>query len=593
MKYQKIQEAVFLERPNRFIAKVKIGEAEEIVHVKNTGRCKELLPYGTTVYLSDEAGKERKTRYDLVAVKKQKRIINMDSQAPNAVVREALEQGKLLQDILEIRPETTYGDSRFDFYVKTKDREIFIEVKGVTLEEDNICAFPDAPSERAVKHVEELITAGKEGYEGYIIFVIQIEGVLCLHPNDITHKAFGEALKKARDAGINILAYDCLVTPGELVLNQPVPVYLDFKKELFQMVSPLMEWYAKGHRKLPWRENPKAYNVWISEIMLQQTRVEAVKPYYAGFMEALPDIKALATVEEEKLLKLWEGLGYYNRARNLQKAAIKLVEEYDGKMPQDWEELQKLPGIGSYTAGAISSIAYGKAAPAVDGNVLRIISRLTMDEEDITKDKTKKRVEKEILEVMPQDAAGDFNQALMELGATVCIPVGKPKCEICPWEKLCLAHQAGREEEFPKKEAKKPRTIEEKTILIIEDEERYVLHKRPEKGLLAGMYEFPMLEGRQDKKRVLSYLKEIGLEILQIKKLESSKHIFTHKEWHMDAYFIRTDELVPKDSTLKQQQWLLADRRTAQQEYPLPSAFSCYAKYLNILQGSGTIGKIK
>ena len=589
MRYEKIQEAIFLERPNRFIAKVKIGDRQEVVHVKNTGRCKELLPYGAKVYLSDEEGKERKTRYDLVAVEKQGRVVNMDSQAPNQVVKEALEQGRLLQDILEIRPETKYGDSRFDFYVKTKEKEIFIEVKGVTLEEDNICAFPDAPSVRAVKHLEELIKAKGEGYEGYIIFVIQINGVECLHPNEVTHKAFSDGLRKAKEAGITILAYDCLVTPKQLMLNQPVPVYLNFKKELLQMVSPLMSWYRAGHRRLPWREAPTGYNVWISEIMLQQTRVEAVKPYYTRFMEELPDIAALAKVPRERLLKLWEGLGYYNRARNLQRAAEIIMEDYHGEMPVQWEELQRLPGIGSYTAGAISSIAYGQCAPAVDGNVLRILSRLTMDEEEITREKTKKRVERQILEIIPKDCPGEFNQALMELGAMICIPGGKPKCESCPWENICLAHREGREEEFPKREAKKTRNTEEKTVLIIEDDRRYVLHKRPDTGLLAGMYQFPMLEGHPGKKRVLSYLKEIGMEILQIKKLEPSKHVFSHKEWHMEAYFIRTDELIPKDDILKNREWVLADRRKAQEEYPLPSAFSAYTRYLNIVQGSDGI----
>lgn len=241
MKYKKIKEAVFLERPNRFIAKVLVEGKEETVHVKNTGRCKELLPKGAQVFLSDEEGNQRKTRYDLVAVKKQERIINMDSQAPNMVVKEALTEGKIFSDIVEIRPETTYNDSRFDFYVKTKEKEIFIEVKGVTLENNNICAFPDAPSIRAVKHVEELIQARKEGYEGYILFVIQMKGVTCLHPNDITHKEFGEALKKAKEAGVHILAFDCLVTKDSLILNEEVPVFLHYKKELQEMVKPLME----------------------------------------------------------------------------------------------------------------------------------------------------------------------------------------------------------------------------------------------------------------------------------------------------------------------------------------------------------------
>ena len=592
MKYHKIAEGTFLERPNRFIAKVMIDGREETVHVKNTGRCRELLPKGAKVYLADEEGKERKTRYDLIAALKDNRVINMDSQAPNAVVKEALQQGLILREtIKEIKPEFTYGESRFDFFVQTErnDKGIFIEVKGVTLENDNIVSFPDAPSERAVKHVEELIRARKEGYEAYILFVIQMENVKFLIPNENTHKEFAHALRRAKDAGVQIMAYDTLVTPDSMILNQPVEVRLYYQEQYSKIAEPLLEWYDKGHRILPWREDPAAYKVWISEIMLQQTRVEAVKPYFNRFINELPDIKSLAECEEDKLLKLWEGLGYYNRARNLQKAACQIMEEYGGQMPETQEELQKLSGIGNYTSGAISSIAFGKKVPAVDGNVLRILSRLSLDEEDILKDATKRRVEKQLLEVMPEDRPGDFNQALMELGATVCIPNGKPKCEECPWKTICLAHLEHREEEFPKKEAKKKRSIEKKTILVIQDENKSALHKRPSEGLLAGLYEFPNLEGHQTEKRVLAYLKEIGLEVLRIQKIENSKHIFSHKEWHMIAYQIRVDELAKKGQQLKQENWIFAESKEAEQKYPLPSAFAAYTKCLNIAQGNDTI----
>ena len=591
MKYQKIVEGTFIERPNRFIAKVLIDGREETVHVKNTGRCRELLPYGAKVYLADEEGKERKTRYDLVAALKDNRIINMDSQAPNVVVREALQQGLILRDIKEIKPEFTYGESRFDFFVRTESdsKGGFIEVKGVTLENDNIVAFPDAPSERAVKHVDELIKACKEGYEAYILFVIQMENVKFLIPNETTHKEFADALRRAKDAGVQILAYDTKVTPDSMIINQPVDVRLYYQEQYNEIAGPLLEWYDKGHRILPWREDPKAYKVWISEIMLQQTRVEAVKPYFNRFISELPDIESLANCEEDKLLKLWEGLGYYNRARNLQKAARQIMEEYRGSMPETQEELLKLAGIGNYTSGAISSIAFGKKVPAVDGNVLRILSRLSLDEEDILKDSTKRRVEHQLLEVMSESRPGDFNQAMMELGATVCIPNGKPKCEECPWEKICLAHLEGREEEFPKKEAKKKRTIEKKTILIIQDENKSALHKRPAKGLLAGLYEFPNLEGHQTEKRVLEYLKKVGLEVLRIQKLENAKHIFSHKEWHMIAYQIRVDELAKKGQQLGKENWIFVESKEAEKQYPLPSAFAAYTKCLNIAQGSGTI----
>ena len=271
-----------------------------------------------------------------------------------------------------------------------------------------------------------------------------MEGVRFLVPNDVTHKAFGDALRKAKEAGVQILAYDTKVTEDSMVLNQAVDVKLYYKQEYQKMVEPLLNWYEKGHRCLPWREEPTGYNVWISEIMLQQTRVEAVKPYFQRFLEHLPDIESLANCEEDRLLKLWEGLGYYNRARNLQKAAKQIMDDYGGKMPEDRETLLTLSGIGNYTAGAISSIAFGKKAAAVDGNVLRILSRLTMDEEDILKESTKARVEKQLLEVMPKERAGDFNQALMELGAMVCIPNGKPKCTECPWEDICISKRYGK-----------------------------------------------------------------------------------------------------------------------------------------------------
>ena len=586
MNYEKIVEGIFLSRPNRFIAKVLVEGREETVHVKNTGRCKELLQPGVKVYLSDEDGKERKTRYDLVAVDKAGRTVNMDSQAPNMAVREWLTSGGLFSDVVKVRPEYTYGDSRVDFLVTRKNGQALIEVKGVTLENNNMTAFPDAPSERAVKHVEELIRAVKEGYECYVLFVIQMEGVDYLIPNDITHKAFGDSLRKAREAGVKVVAWDTRVTPGEMVINHPIPVYLYYEELFHQMGEPLLNWYDKGHRSLPWREDPCGYKVWLSEIMLQQTRVEAVKPYFNRFLSVLPDICSLSQVEEETLLKLWEGLGYYNRARNLQKAARMIMEEYGGQMPSAYGELRRLPGIGSYTAGAIASIAFGERVPAVDGNVLRVLSRLTMNEEDITKEETKRLVEAKLKEAMPPERPGDFNQALMELGAMVCLPKGRPKCEECPWVSICLAHREGREEEFPKKKEKKPRTIEKKTILVVQDENKSALRKRPDKGLLAGMYEFPTLEGHQTKKRVLAYLEAMGLVPLRIEKLAPSKHVFSHREWHMIGYVIRVDELAPKSHITQQEQWIFTRADEAQEKYPLPSAYGAYADFLNITQGS-------
>ncbi len=582
MEYREVVTAEFIERPNRFIAYVNLHGERTKVHVKNTGRCRELLKDHTKVYLEKSDSKTRATAYDLVAVDKDGRLVNMDSNAPNKVAGEWLRAGGLYGDVSLVRPEKTFGNSRFDFYVESlSGKRAFIEVKGVTLEREGAAAFPDAPSERALKHVEELIEARRQGYEAYLLFVVQMKGINFVEPNWDTQPAFGEALKKARRAGVRLLAYDCLVREDGLEMHAPVPVFLD---SLDRIAAPLLAWYDSGRRILPWREEPTPYHVWLSEIMLQQTRVEAVKPYYDRFLQALPDIESLAAADEEKLLKLWEGLGYYNRARNLKKAAQILVSEYGGRMPDDYEIILSLPGIGSYTAGAISSIAFGKAYPAVDGNVLRILARLRTDERDILQAGVKKSVEEELADVMPKDRPGDFNQALMELGAMVCIPNGAPKCDVCPWKELCRARAQGITGEFPKKAGKKPRSIEKKTILVIQDAERVALRKRPEKGLLAGLYEFPSMEGNCEEERVLAYLRELGLLPLRIRALPPAKHVFTHKEWHMTGFLIRVDELADRGGRQEGEGLIFVDPKETRTNYPIPSAFEAYAEQVEMIR---------
>lgn len=572
MKYNKIVSGKFIERPNRFIAYVDIAGKRTKVHVKNTGRCRELLRDNAQVYLEKSDNPERSTAYDLVAVDKEGRLINMDSNAPNKVVGEWLTAGGLYRDVSLVRPETSFGNSRFDFYVESASgRKAFIEVKGVTLERNNVAAFPDAPSERAVKHVEELIEAHGQGYEAYLIFVVQMETVNRVEPNWSTQPAFGQALRKARSAGVHLLAYDCLVDADGLAINKEVPVVVDL---LDLIAEPLLAWYDEGRRILPWREDPKPYHVWLSEIMLQQTRVEAVKPYYDRFLKQLPDIADLAAVEEETLLKLWEGLGYYNRARNLRKAAIQIMEEYDGRMPGNYESLLKLSGIGSYTAGAIASIAFGQSVPAVDGNVLRILSRLRMDDRDVLDARVKKSLEEELRGIMPKDRPGDFNQALMELGATVCIPNGSPRCEICPWEGICQARIQNRISEYPKKAPKKPRSIEKKTVLVIRYGDLVALRRRPDSGLLAGLYEFPTMEGHQGEEQVIERLRQAGVVPIRIRRLKPVKHIFTHKEWHMTGYLIRIDDLSGMG------EYVFVEPEQIRDKYPVPSAFAAYMELI-------------
>lgn len=303
----------------------------------------------------------------------------------------------------------------------------------------------------------------------------------------------------------------------------------------------LTDWYRENERPLPWRDSPTPYHVWLSEIMLQQTRIEAVIPYYERFLGELPDIAALAAVEDERLMKLWEGLGYYSRARNLKRAAITVMAEYGGELPRTAQELRRLSGIGPYTAGAIASIAFGEPEPAVDGNVLRVVSRLLADPSDIMLPGTRERVTGQLRETYPageRDTCRHLTQAWMELGERVCIPNGTPKCENCPLAALCRAHIAGAEEEYPTRSAKKPRRIEKKTVLLLFCNDRFAVRRRPGSGLLAGLWEFPSLDGETGETQVRKYLQTLGIEAGMISPTAPAKHIFTHIEWHMIGYTV-------------------------------------------------------
>lgn len=355
---------------------------------------------------------------------------------------------------------------------------------------------------------------------------------------------------------------------------------------LKSIVEPLLKWYDECRRFLPWREDPSPYRVWISEIMLQQTRVEAVKPFFERFMAKLPTVRDLAWCDEDSLLKLWEGLGYYNRARNLQKAARIIVEEYGGEMPADYEKLLSLPGIGPYTAGAVSSIAFGIPVPAVDGNVMRVISRVTADREDITKPSVRKKMEAELSHIIPEGNAGKFTQALMELGAIVCIPNGMAKCDVCPLKDQCQAREQGIVGELPAKAAKKPRRIEERTVMVIRDSERAAIRKRPSKGLLAGLYELPNVKGHLGMEEAVAYVKELGFSPIRIRELAGSKHIFSHVEWHMTGYAVWVEEL---DRQPENGMIFIEPQRT-EEEYPIPAAFSAYTDYLQIKLGQEKYG---
>lgn len=304
--------------------------------------------------------------------------------------------------------------------------------------------------------------------------------------------------------------------------------------------AQLLRWYDIEKRTLPWRETRDPYRIWVSEIMLQQTRVEAVRVYYARFLEALPTVEALAQCDEDELLKLWEGLGYYSRVRNLQKAAKIIVEKHDGKLPTDHAALLKLPGIGPYTAGAVASIAFDIPVVAMDGNVYRILSRLTRESGHVDDTKIAAKLKLLAEQLLSQQRPGEFNQALMDLGATVCIPNGRPDCENCPISAYCAAYAHGDPLAYAKKKPKKARKIVPYTILLMrkESEEAYLLSRRPNAGVLARMWSFPMMEGTLDAEGVKHVLTQAGYNVTAIEKGPDAKHVFTHLEWHMKSFVV-------------------------------------------------------
>jgi len=377
----------------------------------------------------------------------------------------------------------------------------------------------------------------------------------------------------------------------------------DGTNKMREAVPPLLAWFRKSARELPWRTSRSPYRVWVSEIMLQQTRTAAVIPFYQRFTERLPDVKSLAEVPESDLLKLWEGLGYYSRVRNMKKAAEIVMSEYGGVFPGSAAEIKELPGIGPYTSGAVASIAFGEKIPAVDGNVMRVVTRLLESEEDIAMMRTRRDTGEMLAQAMPADDPGSFNEALMELGACVCVPNGKAECGRCPLSDLCEAHKHHREEELPVKKHAAGRRTEEKTVLIIRSGNRTVIRRRPEKGLLAGMYEFPMMDGKKTRQEVLSEVRRMGLVPLKIKELPQARHIFSHIEWQMSGYLIwlaepgisfpeqmRFPEEIHENTDLgvtneEENGMIFTESKEIEGKYPLPAAFRAFAGYMDIRLG--------
>ena len=339
--------------------------------------------------------------------------------------------------------------------------------------------------------------------------------------------------------------------------------------ELFaQLPLLLLPWYRQNHRDLPWRQDREPYHVWLSEIMLQQTRVEAVRGYYARFLQTMPTIEALAEADSDVLHKLWEGLGYYSRVRNLQKAARQIMADHGGSFPTEYAAIRALAGIGDYTAGAIGSICFELPTPAVDGNVLRVCSRLTADPTPIDRPQTKKALTEALTEVYPVDACGDFTQALMELGATVCVPNGAPLCGCCPLQHICQANLQGIQLTLPVKSEKKPRRQENMTVFLLRCGTKWAIGKRPETGLLAGLWEFPHLPGHLELPQVLEHLQRQGIRVTDVERSTENTHIFTHIQWNMRGWYLRCAE--PAGDLLWVEEALL------DAEYALPTAFRIF-----------------
>ena len=313
---------------------------------------------------------------------------------------------------------------------------------------------------------------------------------------------------------------------------------MEAAEQLKALPTLLLPWFAENRRELPWRKDREPYHVWLSEIMLQQTRVEAVRNYYTRFLAALPDIAQLAQASPDTLNKLWEGLGYYSRVRNLQAAAKEIMSTYKGRFPERYEDIRALKGIGDYTAGAIASICFGQPTPAVDGNVLRVIARLTGDARPVNEDATKAAVREALRVIYPKQHCGDFTQSLMELGATVCVPNGKPHCEVCPLKDICSSSDGGWSS-LPVKTAKRPRRTEEKTVFVLRCGEKTAVRKRAGTGLLAGLWELPNTEGYLDTAQALSLAAQWGVSPLHPERVLERTHIFTHVEWHMRCFFLQ------------------------------------------------------
>lgn len=339
-----------------------------------------------------------------------------------------------------------------------------------------------------------------------------------------------------------------------------------------KLIDTLLTWYDQNKRELPWRDKQNPYYIWISEIMLQQTQVKTVIPYFERFIKALPDIDALASVSEEKLNKLWEGLGYYKRAANLKKASQKIKEDYEGQMPETYEALLTLPGIGPYTAGAIASISFGERKAAIDGNLMRVFARLLELDYPSNTTSSYKAYETVIMPYLPAHRPGDFNQALMDIGAGICLAKSKPLCQLCPLKDFCQSYLKQTINHFPKKIAKKEKRLENRLILILNYNNYYYIEKKEENGVLKGLWAFTNLN--KDQISLEGALNRLNLNVKAIIPLGDKVHIFTHIKWQMSGYCVILKDVAKNLPG----QWVTS--KNLEKNYSLPSAYKSFISSL-------------
>lgn len=343
--------------------------------------------------------------------------------------------------------------------------------------------------------------------------------------------------------------------------------------EIEEFQHKVLSWYMGNRREMPWREEPSPYRIWISEIMLQQTRVDTVIPYFNNFMEKYPTVESLAGSHEDELMKYWEGLGYYSRIRNIRETAVNIVSNYGGQIPETYDELLKLKGVGEYTAGAIASEAFGQKVPAVDGNVFRVFARLTAKEDDLRDLKFQKKLKEAVKSVLPENEIGDFNQGLIELGALICIPKGSPKCGLCPVKDLCLSNKLDLQDKIPVKSKAKQRTVQEKTVFILQYQDKFAVRKRDDQNLLAGLFEIPNVEGFYTVDEARIVVEEMGFTVSDLHMIKDRKVIFTHIEWILQGYYVHVEN--------ENEQYVFDTKENLIQKYTFATAFR---EYLNVME---------